>query len=153
MPLIIKLIRDLWCAIFHISSIEQTSMYDMKNMKHSFAAHRLKDFTIVVSDLAPNRVTSGKILTGSDFKLCKKYPGVPPAGQEVDLDCSKELRGRYIYIYIPRVGYLYFCDVKVYGAGEKHEGVCHSNNAEICRFITSISVARFILSVVRILIV
>ena len=97
----------------------------------------------MVSDLAPNTVTSGKILTGSDFKLCKKYPGIPPAGQEVDMDCGKELSGRYVYIYIPRVDYLYFCDVKVYGAGEKHEGVCYLNQTENRAFIAPNSVAKF----------
>ena len=105
----------------------------MKSWNHSFAAHRLKDFTIVVSDLAPNTVTSGKSLTGSEFKLCRKYPGVPPAGQEVDMDCGKELSGRYVYIYIPRVDYLYFCDVKVYGAGENHEGMCTQTSLKSVR--------------------
>ena len=110
----------------------------MENWNHLFAAHRLKDFTVVVSDLAPNTVNSGKILTGSDFKLCKKYPGVPPVGQEVDMDCGKELSGRYVYIYIPRVDYLYFCEVKVYGAGGKHAGMWHSNLADIRPDIASI---------------
>ena len=98
----------------------------------------------MVSDLAPNTVTSGKILTGSDFKLCKKYPGVPPAGQEVDMDCGKELSGRYVYIYIPRVDYLYFCDVKVYGAGGKHAGMWHSNFTDIRTYIASIFATQII---------
>ena len=75
----------------------------------------------MVSNQAPHTVTSGKILTGSDFTLCKKYPGIPPAGEEVDMDCHNDVIGRYVYIYIPHMDYLFFCDVKVYGEGEREK--------------------------------
>ena len=121
-------------TLFDVSSIHITGMYDMSNSNHSFAAHRLKDFAAVVSNRAPHTVTSGKSLAGSDFKLCKKYPGIPPAGEEVIMDCDKEMSGRYVYIYIPHFDYLFFCEVKVYGEGEgegKGKGTWNSSLVEI----------------------
>ena len=88
------------------------------NWNWSITAHRLEDFTAVVSDRSPDTLTSGKSLTESDFKICKKYPGIPPAGEKVNMDCDKEVSGRYVYIYIPHRDYLFFCDVEVYGVGE-----------------------------------
>ena len=115
----------------------QTSLYIIETkptsrrgkwfLHYLIAAHRLEDFTAVVSDRAPNTVTSGKSLHGADFKLCKKYPGIPPAGEEVKMTCAGKASGRYVYIFIPHLDYLSFCDVKVYGEeGTLKDGVFDS---------------------------
>ena len=74
---------------------------------------RLSDFRVLVSNMS-FPVTSPQLAT-EQFRLCGQFHGIPPAAAISRLKCPRAIIGRYVYITLPRRGFLTLCEVHLYG--------------------------------------
>ena len=74
---------------------------------------RLSDFRVLVSNTS-FPVTSSQLAT-EQFRLCGQFPGIPPAAAISRVKCPGATIGRYVYITLPRRGFLTLCEVHLYG--------------------------------------
>ena len=65
---------------------------------------------MLVSDQAPPVASPDQFLT-ADFQECGRFSGTPDIAT---VNCTEPVRGRYVYIYLPRTDVLTLCEVEVY---------------------------------------
>ena len=75
--------------------------------------HRLSDFIVSVSDVAPPAQT--RPLDEVFYPTCYRHAGHPGAGETITVYCDPApIWGRYVYISLPVSDELALCEVQVY---------------------------------------
>ena len=99
-----------------VASTPRIYIWNILYIMWYFTAERLQNFKVVLSDISPP-VPYGRQLDSDPYRLCVQYWNNPPA-RPTTLPCLPTAIGRYIYIFLPRAGYLTVCEFEAYGTGK-----------------------------------
>ena len=80
------------------------------------------DMSIVDTDDETTGVDSSSYnLDHTGYRKCGQFPGKPQMIVPNKLECDEKAIGRYLYVYLPKTGYLLICEVEVFGL-RKYQG-------------------------------
>lgn len=69
----------------------------------------MRNFKVAVSDNPP----PSSVNDLDDYNLCGQFSGIPdPTGT---ITCPRNMKGRFVYVYVIENTFLTLCEVEVYG--------------------------------------